>query len=210
MNKILRSLILSDLFILGSFGLIQPIFALFITREISGATITAVGIAVTIQLVVKAVFQIIVGKWADEEDGNQRELLALIAGSTLQSLIPLGYLFFHNLSEIYILQVVYGIGLALAYPGWMVIFSRYLRADKAGYEWGVYNTTVSLGIAVAAGLGAYLADIFGFNVLFVIVSVFSFVGTGFIVHIFIHEFVNLKSDARSSQHYHHLAKRHKR
>ena len=159
---------------------------------------------------VKAVFQIIVGKWADEEDGNQRELLALIAGSTLQSLIPLGYLFFHNLSEIYILQVVYGIGLALAYPGWMVIFSRYLRADKAGYEWGVYNTTVSLGIAVAAGLGAYLADIFGFNVLFVIVSVFSFVGTGFIVHIFIHEFVNLKSDARSSQHYHHLAKRHKR
>ncbi len=209
MHKILRSLILSDFFILSSFGLVQPIFALFIMNNITGATVTAVGVAVTIQLVVKAVFQIIVGKWADEGDGNRRDLIALIAGSVLQSCVPLGYLFLHNLAEIYVLQVIYGLGLALAYPGWMVIFTRYIRSDKAGYEWGVYNTTISLGTAVAAALGAYLADIYSFNVLFVIVSILSFVGTGFIVHIFIHDFVR----PRTLQHplyHHHLAKRHKK
>jgi MFS family permease len=204
MHKILRALILSDLFILGSFGLIQPIFAIFIMNEISGATVVAVGIAETIQLVVKSVFQIIVGKWADEESGNRRELAALIVGSILQSLVPLGYLVFHNLSEFYILQVIYGLGLALAYPGWMVVFTRYTREDRAGYEWGVYNTTVSLGTAIAATLGAYLADLYGFHSLFIVVSLFSFVGTALIIHVFIHGFVRLDAPK------HHIVKHHKK
>ena len=209
MHKILRSLILSDLFILSSFGLIQPIFALFIMNNVVGATVTAIGVAVTIQLVVKAVFQIIVGKWADEGDGNRRDLIALIAGSVLQSLIPLGYLFFHNLAEIYVLQVFYGLGLALAYPGWMVIFTRYIRSDKAGFEWGIYNTTISLGTAVAASLGAYLADVYSFDTLFVIVSILSLIGTGFIVHIFMHDFVRAGTQKHPLHHYH-LAKRHRK
>lgn len=191
MHKILRALILSDLFILGGLGLVQPIFAVFMLNNILGTTVMAIGIATTIQLVVKAVFQVLVGKWTDEEPGNRRELAALIVGSVMMSLVPLGYLVSHTLSHIYILQVLYGLGSALAYPGWMVVFMRYTRADKAGYEWGVYNTTVSLGTAIAAGLGAYLAEFYSFSALFIIVSILSFIGTGFIVHIFLHEFVHL-------------------
>jgi len=191
MHKILRALILSDLLILGSFGLIQPIFAVFLLKNIGGITIISIGIATTIQLLTKAVFQIIVGKWADEEVGNKRELWALLVGSLIMSFVPIGYIFSTSLSHIYLLEFIYGLGNACAYPGWMVLFTRYARDDKAGYEWGLYNTVVSLGTATTAALGAYFVEYYSFTHLFLGVTIFSLIGTGFIFHIFRQEFTKV-------------------
>jgi predicted Kef-type K+ transport protein len=77
MHKVLRTLIVSDIFIVGSFGLLQPIFAVFVIQGIEGATLTSVGMALTIQMFTKAAFQILVGKWDDEGEGNKRELETL-------------------------------------------------------------------------------------------------------------------------------------
>ncbi len=188
MHKVLRVLILSDLFIIGSFGLVQPIFAVYMLQNVVGTTITAIGVAVTIQLVTKAVVQIIVAKWTDEEPGNRRELWTLFAGSILMSLVSFGYIWATNLSILYSLQFLYGLGAALAFPGWVVIYSRYIRAEKAGYEWSVYSTIISLGTAVAASVGAYMAEIFSFTHLFVLIGIFSLIGSSFISYIFKHEF----------------------
>ena len=188
MHKILRALILSDLFILGSFGLIQPIFAVFMLKNITGTTLTAIGVATTIQLVTKAIFQIIVGKWTDKEKGNKRELYTLFVGSLIMSIVPFFYLLTSSLSHVYLLQFAYGLGGALVFPGWMVIYMRYSRDEKAGYEWSVYNTVISFGSAAAAFLGAYIADIYSFSHIFIGVGILSLVGASFIVHVFRHEF----------------------
>jgi DHA1 family quinolone resistance protein-like MFS transporter len=188
MNKVLRTLILSDLFILSSFGLINPILAIFLIQKIAGATVLSIGVAVTIQLLVRAVFQILVGRWADCERGNCRELHALLLGSIFISLVPLGYVFSTTMSHVYLVQIVYGLGGALSYPSWRVIFSRYIDQSRAGYEWGVYDTVVSLGIAATATLGAFIAEQYSFRFLFVLVSILSFVGTSFLVYIFQQEF----------------------
>ncbi len=188
LHAVLRTLILSDLFILGSFGLVQPIFAVFLFKDIVGVTVTSVGIAATIQLFVKATFQILVAKWADDEAGNCRELYALVAGSFVISLVPIGYAFAHSIEHIYIIQFFYGLGQALSYPSWRVIFTRYLNQDHAGYEWGMYDTVVSFGVAAAASLGAYFADQYSFASLFLFVSALSFMGTAFLVYIFQQEF----------------------
>lgn len=192
MHKILRILILSDLFLLGGFGLIQPVFAVFMLNTINGASVTTIGLATAIQLVTKSFFQIIIAKWTDEESGNRRELLTLFIGSILMSAVPFGYIFCTELRHVYLLQFIYGAGSALAYPGWMVIFMRYTRSDKAGYEWSVYNTTISLGTAVAAAAGAYVADVYNFNYLFIFIGLLSIFGTGFILRIFIHEFTRIQ------------------
>ncbi len=188
MNKVLRTLVLSDLFILSSFGLIQPIFAVFILKNIPGATLTAVGIAATIELFTKAVFQIIVGKWTDEEKGNCRELYTLLAGSLLISVVPLGYAFVRTTAMLYFLQFLIGLGQALSYPSWRVLFTRYTSRDRTGYEWGLYDTVVGLGAAAAAAIGAYVAEQYSFAYLFVFVSAMSFIGAGFLTHIFRQEF----------------------
>lgn len=192
MHRILRVLILSDLFILGGFGLIQPVFAIFILQQINQATVTAVGLAVAVQLLTKALFQSFVGRWSDEERGNRRELGTLFVGSLIMSLVPLGYFFSHTLAQVFFLQFAYGLGGALAYPGWMVIFTRYLRHDKAGYEWGAYNTIITLGTAATAFLGAYIVDQYSFQHLFVLICGLSLLGTSLLTYIFKHEFTRGK------------------
>ena len=188
MNKILRILILSDLFIMSGFGLIQPIFAVFIIKNISDGTIASVGIAATVQLFSKALFQIMITRWTDAERGNCRELYTLIAGSVLISLTPLLYIAAQSMAHIYITQFVYGIGMALSYPSWRVIFTRYTTPDHAGYAWGVYDTVVSFGIAATAALGGFLAERYSFTHLFMVVFFTSVVGTFFLTHIFQSEF----------------------
>ncbi len=188
MNKTLRTLVISDLFILSSFGLIQPIFAIFILKSIAGATITSVGIAVTIQLFVKAALQILIARWADEERGNCRELYLLIIGSLIICLVPVGYIFTQTIFHLYLIQALHGLGQALSYPSWRVIFARYLSPDHSAVEYGIYDTTTSFGVAITATLGAYFVDTFSFARLFIVVAVMSLVGTAFLVTIFQQEF----------------------
>jgi MFS family permease len=188
MNKVTRALILSDLFILSSFGLIQPIFSILILKNIPVGSIAAAGIAVTVQTLIKALFQIPISKWTDEERGNCRELYTLIMGSIFISITPALYSIIHSVGQLYLVQIIYGLGLALSFPSWRVIFSRYLNQDHAGYEYSLYDTTTSLGIAATASIGAYFAQLYSFQLLFAIGSVFSFVGTAFLVTIFKHEF----------------------
>lgn len=192
MHRVLRLLTVYDLFMLGGMGLVQPIFAVFLLSEVNGSTVIAVGIATTIQLVTKALFQIFVGRWTDVDRGNNRELVALLIGSVFMSLVPFGYALSGELWQIYAMQFLYGLGFALVYPAWMVIFTRYSRKDKAGYEWGTYNTVVSLGTAMTAALGASLAHYFSFQVLFLVFGGMSVVGTSLIIGIFKSEFVAVK------------------
>ena len=127
-------------------------------------------------------------KWTDEEAGNRRELYTLFLGSMIMSLVAFCYIWVKTLPALYALQFLYGLGGALAFPGWIVIFTRYTRDEKAGYEWSLYSTIISLGTAATAAIGAYMADIYSFKFLFIGIGVLSLVGTSFIIHIFKHEF----------------------
>lgn len=193
MHKILRALILSDLFLLGSFGLVQPIFAVFMLNNIIGASLVAIGVAASIPLITKALVQIFIAIWTDAETGNKRELFTLFIGSILMSLVPFGFAISTSLTHIYLLQLVYGLGTALVYPGWIVIFSRYSRDEKRGYEWSVYSSVISLGTAATAFLGGYMAETYSFRYIFIVVGLLSFVGTSFVVHVFRQEFTHRKN-----------------
>ncbi len=191
MHKVLRTLIISDLFIVGSFGLIQPIFAVFLLKGISDATVFGIGIALAIQLLTKSLFQILIGRWDDAEPGNRRELLTLIIGSFLIAITPFGYAAASSMLFIYGFQIIYGIGGALSFPSWRIMFTRYAHQEKEGYEWSVYDTIISLATAVTAAIGGYIAQVYSFRYLFVFVGCMSIIGAGFIITIFKNEFTTL-------------------
>ncbi len=204
MHKVLRILIVSDIFIIGSFGLLQPIFSIFVIQGVAGATLSSVGLSLTIFLFVKALFQIIVGKWDDEEKGNRRELLTLLIGSMLISAVPLGFAFTTQLWQLYAIQLVHGLGAALSYPSWRIVFTRFMNKDREGYEWGIYDTIVSLATAAAAAMGGIIAQQLSFRFLFILISVMSFIGSAFIVIIFKQEFTRDTGKAKK----HHVPIRH--
>jgi len=103
------------------------------------------------------------------------------------------YVLSTTIYHVYIAQVIYGFGAALAYPGWYVLFTRFIDRNKEGYEWSVYDTLIGLGGAGTAAIGGFIAERLGFNILFILVAIFSFVGTMILVLLFKQEIIKKRS-----------------
>jgi len=173
-NKKLLLLILSDVLILSSFGLLAPIFAIFIIGNIEGGSIVAAGLATTIFLVVKCTVQLPLSKYfVDKEKHKTRSLLI---GTFLIITVPFIYIFATHVNTIYIAQAVYGLGAALAYPAWFSLFTAYIDKKHKGFEYTLWSTGVGIGSAIAAFFGAKIAELLGFKTLFFFVGVIAFLG----------------------------------
>jgi MFS family permease len=175
-NKIIRVLVIGDVMFFSAFGLIGPIFAIFVTNQIAGATVATVGFATTINLLTRALLQMPVARYIDRHKGEKDDFKFMIAGSTLVSIVPFIYLFINTPMHLFMAQVVLGVGGALANPGWFAIFTRHIDKGKEGTEWTLENVSVGLAAAGTAAVGGVLAQNFGFHNLFLIVGILSLLG----------------------------------
>jgi len=146
-NKVIRVLVLGDIMFFSAFGLIGPIFAIFVTKQIAGATIATVGFAATLNLLTKAILQMPVARYIDRHKGEKDDFKFMVAGSTLVSIVPFIYLFVTTPWHLYLAQIVLGIGGALANPGWYAIFTRHIDRGREGTEWTLENIGVGLAAA---------------------------------------------------------------
>jgi len=176
-HKIIRTLILSDIFILSGFGLISPVLAVFFTEQIRGGSLGVAGLASTIFLLVKSCLVLPIARFLDQTKGEKDDFYAMILGSTLTSLVPFSYLIIREPIQLYAVQMFYGLGEALSYPSWLAIFTRHVCNKKTGFTWGLYYTLTDVGGAITAGIGGMLADYLGFRPLFVLVGTLSLVGS---------------------------------
>lgn len=183
-NSVIRILTISDILMLSGFGLIAPIFAVFITDTINGGTLEVVGIAAAVYLLTKSLGQIPVAGIVDMIKGEKDDFWAMLIGSIMFSAIPLFYLIVETPLQLYFVQFIYGLAAAMTYPAWMAIFTRHVDRNHEGVEWGVYQTLVDLGTAAAAIVGGFLAFRFGFTYLFILVSIISLIGSLFLVGIY--------------------------
>lgn len=167
---------MGDIMFFSAFGLIGPIFAVFVTNQIAGATIATAGFAATISLLVRALLQMPVARYIDRHKGEKDDFIFMVAGSALISIVPFAYFFVTTPLHLYLAQVVLGIGGALANPGWYAIFTRHIDKNKEGTEWTLENVGVGLAAAGTAAIGGLLAQNFGFHNLFLIVGVLSLLG----------------------------------
>jgi MFS family permease len=173
MNKTIKLLILSDIFLLTGFGLVDPILAIFIKENLVGGTIFAAGFASTLFLVTKSIIQLPFSRYIDAHDAKIKWLLA---GTFLIALVPFVYIFAENIYYIWGAQVLRGIAAGLAYPSWLSLFSTHLDRKHEGFEWSLYSTSVCLGTASAAGIGATIAMYLGFQLTFSLVGVMALIG----------------------------------
>ncbi len=172
MNKTLKLLIISDIFVFSGFGLIAPILAIFINDDLIGGSIAAAGLASTIYLITHSVLQIIFAKIFNPKD----RFWMLILGTAIICLVPFFYIFSTYIWHIYIAQFVYGVGAGFAYPSWSSFFTSNLEKGKRGFQWSVYSSSVGIGTAITAYLGALIAESFGFRIVFAITGVIAVLG----------------------------------
>lgn len=175
-NRIIRTLVLGDVLFFSAFGLVSPIFAVFVTDQVKGATVATVGFAATINLLIRAALQLPIARYIDSHKGEKDDFFLMVIGSLLVSVTPFLYLLVKTPFELYLAQAVYGVGGGFSNPGWYAIFTRHIDKNKEGTEWSLENVGVALAAAGAAAIGGVVAQSFGFNSLFVGVGVLALIG----------------------------------
>jgi len=166
---------ISDILVSTSFGLIDPILAIFFKENLVGGSILMAGLAGSVFLLVKSSIQLPFSKYVDSHDYQSR-IRWLILGTFLISLVPFIYIFAKHIYWVFVAQIVYGIGGGLAYPTWLGLWSTHLDKKKESFEWSLYSTLAGLGTAATAAIGATLAQFMGFNFTFAVVGIVSFIG----------------------------------
>ena len=180
-NRIIKYLVLSDLVFWSGWGLITPIFAIFIVERIEGGSVLVVGMAAAIYWILKSCLRIPIGIFLDGCHGEKDDYWFLTIGLFLAALVPFGFIFAFLPLHIYLLQAVFALGMAMSLSGWAAIFTRHIDKGKEATEWGIDATLIGFGIGIAGLIGGWAVTQFGFEPVFIAVGILGFIGASLLL-----------------------------
>lgn len=176
-NKVIKILIVSDFFFQYGWGLLSPIFAIFIleniTRENPVEAVKVAGFAALAFWLVKSLLQIPIGQYLDKNHGEKDDFWFMFLGTLISGLVPFGYLMSSRPWHIYSFEILYAVTMAMVVPSWSAIFTRHIDKGKEAFEWGTRSTVLGFGVGIAGAIGGLLVAILGFKTVFVFVGIFT-------------------------------------
>lgn len=187
-NKIIRVLIISDFFLQAGWGLIGPIFALFLTQQIQGGSLEMVGFVVATYWITKSIIQPFIARFLDIKRGEKDDFQFLIVGMYVANLIPLGYFFSTQAWHIFALEFIRGIAMACVTPSWDAIFTRHIDRGWEALSWSIESTAIGFSAGFAAVFGAIIAGTLGFKAVFVLVSILGLISSSILLFVRQHFF----------------------
>lgn len=169
-NRVVRSFIVSDLVLFSGWGLISPIFPIFIMNQIKGATIETIGITTAIYWIVRSVTEIPLATALDRIRGEKDDFYTLVAGLALASIASLLFIFVKTVNQLYIVEAFQALAFTLYAPSWSGIFSRHVDKDKMAISWSLDHTFLGIASGITGYLGSIAVERFGYNSIFIIAS----------------------------------------
>lgn len=176
-NKLIIKLIFSDFFLHGGWSIILPIFAIFLTENISGGSVETVGVAVAIFWIVKSTVQPFFAHHMDMVRGEDDDLSYLHKGMVIATLVPLFYIFTTSIWHVFLLETIRGVAMAMVIPAWYGMFTRHIDKDWEAYTWSLQSTAIGFIYGVAALIGGVMAAAIGFKAIFFVIFLLNAVGT---------------------------------
>lgn len=183
LNRVIRYFIIGDLIMWSGWGLLDPIFSVFVIKNIAGATLVSIGFLATIYWIGKGILQIPISLFLDKTDGERDDFYALIFGLMIMSAGAFSLILATSMREIYLIQSIKAVGFALYIPAWSAIFSRHLDKNHTAYDWAISSSSVSFGIGAAGFLGGTIASFFGFKLLFLLVGLMGLASAGMLLFV---------------------------
>ena len=176
-NRVIKTLVASDFILYFAFGLLGPIFAVFILQKVPGSSLKVIGLATTFYWVARTLSTVPLSRFMDKTDGERDEFYFVVAGSFIISSIPLFYLLINASWHLYLIQFIYGLANSMAVPAWRILFTDHIDNGKTGFEWSLEDVGVGIAAASSAFLGSILADKFGFTLVLVLLSSLGYLAT---------------------------------
>jgi MFS family permease len=180
-NRIVKYLILSDLIFYTGWGLIGPVFAIFIVDKIEGGNAFVAGLASGIYLIFLSLLRVPIGMFLDARPSEKDDYWFLTIGLFVAALVPFGFIFSKFPWHLYLLQVFHAIGMAMTLSAWPAIFTKHIDKGKESTEWGLDATSVGLGGGISGIIGGWAVIKFGFNPVFLAVGIIGLIGTALLL-----------------------------
>lgn len=181
-NAVVRRFVLADLIWLGGWGLIAPVFPVFILEQIPGATVLTVGIGAAVYWILKSIIQIPVALAIDRTPSERDDYLVLVVSLIFAGLTSFSFILVRTVWQLYLVQAMQAISFALYIPSWNGIFTRHLDPQHRALEFAVDSAAVGVATGIAGLLGSIIAESFGFTIIFFITAISSFVSAIMIFH----------------------------
>jgi len=176
-NKVMRAYIYWDLMVSSAWGLLGPVFAIFLLEKIAignvaeGAKIA--GFATLFYWMTKAIVQMPISSYLDKNHGEIDDFWFYVVGTAITGLVPFGFLFAVLPWHIYVLQVIHAIGMSMVIPASYAIFIRHVDKGKEAYESGLDSTLFGVGAGITGAIGGILAGYIGFSLIFILTGLFT-------------------------------------
>jgi MFS family permease len=167
--------VISDIFLLAGWGLIDPVFSVFIIQRVVGGSLTVIGIAAAIYWIIRSVAQIPIANMLDRIPGEHDDFMALVGGLLLVGVSAIAMCWVTRVWELYLVHAIQAIAFAFYYAAWPTIYSRHLDKDAISLDWSLDSSVAGIGAGVAGFLGGVIAETLGYDVVFIGAGVMAFI-----------------------------------
>lgn len=168
LNKPLRILLYTNSLILLSGGMFGPIYALFV-EKIGGDLLDA-SIAGAVFAFAAGITTLFMGRIADK---TKEEELIIVIGYLIMGVGFFLYTQVTTIIGLLIVQIIIGFAESFYSPAFDGIYTKHIPKTKRGRAWGMWEAMNYFSLTIGALVGGFIVHLFGFNILFIIMSVLS-------------------------------------
>ena len=161
MKKELKILLTAYCFSTFAFSMLSPIYAIFV-EEIGGGILEA-SYAIAIFTFISGLLIMLFSRFGDNVR-HQEKLIS--AGYLINAAGFFMYAFVTKPVHLYVVEILFGIGIAILSPVFDGLYSKYLDRGKYISEWGDWEALGYMISSLSALFGGALASMFGFKTLF--------------------------------------------
>lgn len=171
MKRGLKFLVITDAWATLALGMLGPIYAIFV--EQIGGDILDASWAFFAFTFTSGVVMYLLSFWENKIKHKEKLILA---SYILIAVGCLGYYFVYNQISLLIVQVVLGLATALLAPAYDALYSHYVVKKEEASDWSLWESMGYIVGAIAAVIGGYVVNIFGFRILFIVMFIVSLFG----------------------------------
>lgn len=177
-NRAVQILLLFIFFLATAEALTAPLFAVFVTDFIEGATLATVGFSFAFYSITKSIFQLPIARWLDKRKGEYDDFFAMMTGAVISTIFPFLLMIISTPLHLYLANVFIGVGAAFLMASFYAVFARHVDRGSEGFEWSLYSVGgLTVSAAIGSAIGGVLADLIGFYKLFFISGIMTGIGT---------------------------------
>ena len=174
MNRNLKLFMIAESVFVTGFGLIFPIFSVFINEHLQGGSVLTAGIAITIYQLGKSLLRIPISKYCDKHKLHKQ---FMITGYYMMALVPFFYFFITSIYHLFLVEFYFALAAAMGRSGWYAILTRSLHKGKEGSTWSSIKAYTGIGNSIAATIGGLLVTLYGFDVTFIIIGILAIIAS---------------------------------